>query len=297
MNVLTQSEKHRQCGNGYYRSVTPGLSPLLQKSRLEQAKQCYTDALKCSSTTEEAASANKNLAMTSWKLASLGQEQKDLRSQIVFFHKDALKYFSRALRFGNDAHIGQSWSESLVQKMHQSLQECLDFVNNQTNMSDEKTDILSMACQLIPAGEFKANISILYVEHLIGKAIDLFQDRKCLSILYDCHQPLEEAKRYGRSNKDILSEVGVMSEEVTMLTAVAEARQALETGDSLKKKILTTEEDLNIDMVWEVLDWYKKAILLTREKNLELEAIAMCRMGIIYDSMLKLKSKARPYFK
>jgi hypothetical protein len=32
-------------------------------------------------------------------------------------------------------------------------------------------------------------------------------------------------------------------------------------GDVLLEKVLKDEEMLNIDMVWEIIDWYKNAIL------------------------------------
>lgn len=56
------------------------------------------------------------------------------------------------------------------------------------------------------------------------------------------------------------------------------------------------EENLNIDMVYEVIDWHKQAVLRTREiTEVEVEAIALSRIGKVYDRVLKLKSKAKEY--
>ena len=41
---------------------------------------------------------------------------------------------------------------------------------------------------------------------------------------------------------------------------------------------------------------YKKSILLTREMNIEIECIAMCRTGRVYDKVLKLKTLAKRCF-
>ncbi|XP_033125983.1 uncharacterized protein LOC117123991 [Anneissia japonica] len=299
MGNQSQSDLLRQLGNNIYRTVTVGLSPVLQKGRLEKAMQYYSEALECSASPRESAAANKNLAMVSWKLATLESNRTAQHVLVLHFYKEALKSFSKAWKCGQVAKNGHLWSDNVVQKMHQCLQESLDLVTNQPDMWDEKNKLMIMACQLVPTGSSKAEVSILYVEFLLSKAINLLQNgvfSKSKSILYDCHQPLEEARRCGRSDR-VMSEVRVLHEDVVMQTSVVEARQALRTADDLKQNILMSEENLSIDMVWEVLDWYKKAILLTREKDVELEAIAMSRMGVIYDSILKLRFKARPYFK
>lgn len=53
-------------------------------------------------------------------------------------------------------------------------------------------------------------------------------------------------------------------------------------GDEILKMITTETEDLNINMVWEVIDWYRNAVLLIRERDLELEAIALSSLGRVY---------------
>lgn len=68
------------------------------------------------------------------------------------------------------------------------------------------------------------------------------------------------------------------------------------TGEELFRKLLMDEEKLNIDMVYEVIDWHTKAVLKTREiTEVEMEAIALSRIGKVYDKVLKLKYKAKEY--
>ncbi len=50
-------------------------------------------------------------------------------------------------------------------------------------------------------------------------------------------------------------------------------------------------------MIWEVLDWYKQAVVLTRECDVEVEAIAISRIGRVYDKVLNMKVRARENFK
>ena len=66
-------------------------------------------------------------------------------------------------------------------------------------------------------------------------------------------------------------------------------------GDTLFKQI-KEEEDLNMDLVWDIIDWYKQAVVRTREvTEVEMEAIALSRLGRVYDRVLKIKYKAKEY--
>lgn len=68
-------------------------------------------------------------------------------------------------------------------------------------------------------------------------------------------------------------------------------------GDDILHNILLMEEDLNFDMVWKVVDCYMEAIVLAREIDMEVEAIALSRLGSIYDKILKDKFRAKTYFR
>ena len=56
-------------------------------------------------------------------------------------------------------------------------------------------------------------------------------------------------------------------------------------------------ETVDINMVWEIIDWYKQAILLARELDMEQEAMAMQRIGRVYAKVLKFKPQAKEYYK
>ena len=48
----------------------------------------------------------------------------------------------------------------------------------------------------------------------------------------------------------------------------------IKTGDELLKRAIETDETINIDMIWDVIDWYKQGIVLTREKE-----VSSCKIG------------------
>ena len=68
-------------------------------------------------------------------------------------------------------------------------------------------------------------------------------------------------------------------------------------GDQLLEDILLDEETLNIEMVWEIIDWYKDSILKVRDMDIKQEAMSLSRIGKVYDKVLKIKFRAREYLK
>ena len=75
------------------------------------------------------------------------------------------------------------------------------------------------------------------------------------------------------------------------------ARFLFVSGDGLLEKYCKKDGAVDMTMAWEVLDWYKKAALATREIEVEMEAIALSRIGKLYDEVFTIKSKARENFK
>ena len=60
---------------------------------------------------------------------------------------------------------------------------------------------------------------------------------------------------------------------------------SVSTGEELLEKVVRDEEILNIDMVWEVVDWLSQAVQLTRDHDLEMEAVALSSLGKVYDQV------------
>ncbi len=60
------------------------------------------------------------------------------------------------------------------------------------------------------------------------------------------------------------------------------------TGDSLLKRAVQDQETLNVDMIWEVIDWYKQAIVLTREKEVWTEQLAMTLLCLLLPLWLQI---------
>ena len=56
-------------------------------------------------------------------------------------------------------------------------------------------------------------------------------------------------------------------------------------GEELLQMVVRDEEILNIDMVWDVVDWLCQATQLTRDRDLEMEAVALSSLGKLYDQV------------
>ena len=89
--------------------------------------------------------------------------------------------------------------------------------------------------------------------------------------------------------------------EVTVAPLLFEALEYewrfFSSGDELYARYCKDESNRDMEMAWDILDWYKKAVLLTHELEVEIEAIAISRIGRLYDQVFKIKSKARESFK
>ncbi|XP_030828657.1 uncharacterized protein LOC115919316 [Strongylocentrotus purpuratus] len=71
-SATSLSQQQRQYGNSFFKSSQEGgFGFVVQCGRLESALQWYQCASSCSLNEDDAVSAIKNIAMTTWKLASL----------------------------------------------------------------------------------------------------------------------------------------------------------------------------------------------------------------------------------
>jgi hypothetical protein len=61
--------------------------------------------------------------------------------------------------------------------------------------------------------------------------------------------------------------------------------------------IQTEGKELNMDIIWELLDAYKASEINCREKDFENEAIALSRQGRIFDKIIKIRTKAHEYYR
>ena len=104
--------------------------------------------------------------------------------------------------------------------------------------------------------------------------------KKCLSRMTDCYQPIEEVKRLSkrgdalRINYEMLNEARVLEKDVFFHTCAAKSVQARMMGEELLQSALLEQEALQMTLIFDVIDWFKQAVVLARNVEIEQEAIA-----------------------
>ena len=75
-----------------------------------------------------------------------------------------------------------------------------------------------------------------------------------------------------------------------------EGRKYKRTADFSVEGALHGEECLNLEKVWDSIDTYHVAICRTKNKDIELEAEILSKLGLIYKQILKMNDRAKGYF-
>lgn len=286
------SHEWRKKGNECYLSASYDIAPCLQRERIQNAISCYSKAFECKRNDDELSSAAKNLAMASWRLAELMTE----KYSHIYHLKEASQYFAQAYNAGLSSKPS-TWNENLLTTTRQFMDDAVEF--SQSLKFEDRSRLLNeIACRL-SEGTLKA-LCFLQLADTIFKAgisdLSAGKHKECMRLMRECYHPVEEARRYGHQDLFVDTEVRVFDEDIFLHQCTCESIQARITGDGLFDTIILDEDNLNIEMVWEVVDWYKQSILLTREKDVEYEAIGHSRLGKVYDKVLKLKNKAKENF-
>ncbi|KAL3832489.1 hypothetical protein ACJMK2_024129 [Sinanodonta woodiana] len=295
----SDADKWRQEGNNHYKSVDERMSPVVNILRLQKSLSCYQKSRTFSTCESETASASKNLALANWKIALYSSEAGEKWLTVKFYFEESFKYFNEAFRTGE--HIrDQLWIDNIMSSVRSCWGNMLGLVDSTAKDRLEKARIIQEVVHMIPAKDIQADcfLDIARIHFHSGiTAIEAGNYCDCLYQMKECYYPLNEATRVGVGLDTILKEVKILEEDVNMHTCIAKAMQSRATGDKMFETIMMDEELLNMDMVWEVIDWYKDSILQARDLDIKLEAISLSRLGTVYNRVLKIGFKAKEYLK
>jgi len=295
----TQSVILREQGNAIFCSATlDGVGRSLMCSRLKDAISKYNQAKKCSCSEEETVSAAKNIGTASKKLTVIMIERKEKTSDIKYFYNEALRNFDDAYRLSSCK--SNAWVDNLLAKFHETVQEMITYysTNQEMEFSNMANELESFIPVIQHAVHLRCELCVELSNLRFNEGITLLgqQDFKgCLYLIRECHRPVEEARKFGCELEPILQEVRILEQDLFLHECVCRSHQARVQGDELLDKYLKDEESLNMGMVWTVVDLYKEAVILTRENDPEAEAIALSRLGSIFDKIIKDKFRAKPY--
>lgn len=297
--MTSNSVRFREEGNKVYLTATAGLSHSVQTERLQQASNLYYKAYNTSQNLEEKISAAKNLGMVSWRLGKAAKNSQARSSVSMYHFNEALKYLSEAWIKSRDVK-SDIWRNDLCTSALSCWEDFKDGILCDIEIN-KRTAVLYDILPKIEMPTIRADCYIHIATCHFHAGVVAIQEKNFKMALYqmkECYLPVTEASVLGKNIPllHVESATKVLESDVLMHQCIAESMQANQIGDDLFKKVLMDEENLNIDMVYEVIDWYKQAVLRTREiTEVEVEAIAMSRIGKVYDKVLKLKYKAKEY--
>jgi hypothetical protein len=93
------------------------------------------------------------------------------------------------------------------------------------------------------------------------------------------------------------SEHSELLQELYIHECVWKASIRSKYADNMLQHLLQEEEFINFDKVWEVIDHFRAAIILSREQDVEQEAYSTAKMGVVFDKIVKHADKAYELYK
>ncbi|KAK7108007.1 uncharacterized protein [Littorina saxatilis] len=297
----SRSSCWREQGNAAYRQVREGVAPTLWVSRLQGALTCYSQALITADDNAERSSACKNIAMANWKLAKCKVTDDKCKvtdddlssSMITNYFKEALKNFQNAREYGRGRDPG--WQNSLTVNAlscWNDVRQRVDEWEYEGRISELEKLVAYVIDDMAKAEEYLEIAN--YYFHWCVTSLGKRDYQTCLRLLGECSFPLNEARRLGQADQRLTRECEMLDNDYFMQQCVAQSIQARVRGNELLDYVMRDEESLNMDMVWEVVDWLRQASQLTRGQDLEMEAMALSDLGKVYHKVLKMKERAKP---
>lgn len=292
----------RNQGNEYFRQACSGKNLGLQKTRelYDQALSRYCKAKEKAENPEDECSASKNIGKAARRISGVLTQQRESYQTILHYQHEAIKGLCAAYNRSEDCKPLQ-WRNEVLETLSLCLQEVIDSCDAfHTDIKIYQMERLVMITTVERAtADLQLRLARLYFYDGATK-LQNGDYKTCLSRMRDCYRPIEEVKRLahitGDELEDLLRESETLERDVLYHTCFASSMQARLQGDRLLTVALEDEEELDMTLVFEVIDWYKQAVLLAREIEIEQEAIAESRLGVVYDKVLKLTHRAKDYF-
>ena len=316
----------RQAGNREFQraQASDGLTMRERAWHLEEAVKLYNQALQGATVAGEWFSARKNLSMAHKVWAELlvadtahddriGPSMTRDQESIMFHFCEALQEVKEVLQRGPQTPasvMGPEWVQHLTERAKDTYLCFVDWSLDRSASLQTGLCLLRRIYSRLPTQE-------LCVQCLYDEAEEIFKActredpssgqraiggfKEVLSHLPGCQKPLREASAGAAKVGDYakLGACETLMESVEFEICVAYASQSIRFGDEVLHRATREFESLNMSGVWDAVDHYHEAIRQAREKDIEREAQANSRLGVLYlDYKVGItpKSAAREYF-
>jgi hypothetical protein len=315
---MIQSLSFREEGNSILKSITTlKLIGDQRENALQKALINYYLAVDHAKTHDDLASAYKNLTIVTYEsfLINTEKEQEKGKSWLtkcISYCKDCLVYGTYALHYGQDIK-DKEWLLSIREKTSIAV---VKFYEYTTTLPTN--DFMTTKFAL---NELKANCSLannilclinFYTSNffLMSQMFDVFDDEKSLikkqNLINESSFHYEESLRYftrlefkkielpGNFIKS--KDLNMLKESIDSQIFALDSFKTKRKADVLLDKILNDKSVTIDELAWDTVDLYRSAIEKTREKNFDLEAESLSKIGLLYDKAMNLKTRARHCF-
>ncbi|PRP77634.1 hypothetical protein PROFUN_00495 [Planoprotostelium fungivorum] len=116
-------------------------------------------------------------------------------------------------------------------------------------------------------------------------------DFKGAAVIKDCNRLIIRAERFG-----VNDELNEQRERVHLQDGLLESLQLMNSANEMLHLVLE-QETISTDTVWDIVDTYRRVIVLTREKLVEVEAEAYSHTARIFRVILHDHDRAKHYYK
>ena len=296
---MSQSEKIRNEGDKRFHRATQvdaNSSPAKARNFYEQALSLFYQAKEKAEDGKDEFLAAINIGEAAWRIADILRHENDAPETIIFYLHEAIKGFLVAY---NHTERRAEWRAEVVQKLASCYQKVIKIADSLGSF-DQKIAQVEKLCTVNTVVEVACDI-----KHILGTlyyydGVSSFGNGnyiKCLKRMNDSNQSLEEVKRFGEwSARPQLEEATALQCHVRCYFRLASSIKACMLGDELLQLASQEEENFDMELIPDVIEWYKQAVNFAREIGLVQEAIARSRLGMVYDKVLKNTDLAKVHF-
>jgi len=129
----------------------------------------------------------------------------------------------------------------------------------------------------------------------ITKEVETLKGRSHWSAIEGVVKELKRMEHVVKAGDKITQELNDVWKECSIHKAVGEGLQMASQGEEMLKMAVAGDENLRMEMVWDAMDLFRQAIILSAGEEIELETMARGKIGLIYLKVLDNKPQARDY--
>lgn len=289
---MRTSLKLRQEGNRIFVSIDDDLSPIIIQSRLTEAQKLYNRALNEATTNEDLSSACKNLFSVSSRLQKFYSKRECNEMKMDFHSEMAQKYAKDALQYGYNFQT-IDWMNKLKLSAEEAF---IDYYKDIFNRTYEERITALLKISRVSPRDVCVLVNYRICECFYRRADELMHSnliKQALAKNNECDYFFEESFKYAKENDEMLDKLEELKDDFVLQRFSLEGLKSKIVAQKLLKECINNYEEINFDMIWDIIDWYKDAIIKMRGNDIEIEAEISSDLGYIYDEILKLKDKAK----